>query len=272
MTGFIIILIIVLIALAFLLYPGKLTTKNQNADKFIGVSYAHRGLHNLDAGIPENSLKAFERACAFGYGIELDLQLSSDGEVMVFHDYTLDRMTGETGKLPERTAAELAGLHLLSRDGLRTEEHIPTLREVLALVDGKVPLLIELKGENFDTSLCPAADRILQSYHGAYCVESFNPLLIGWYKTNRPDVYRGLLYTDVFRVKSKSLLNLLLSGMMLNFLARPHFIAYDGRFDRKLPLLLATKLFRADRFIWTVRTEEERGKAGEPMIFENITP
>ena len=108
---------------------------------------------------------------------------------------------------------------------------------LFALADGKVPLLIELKGENFDTSLCPAADRILRSYRGAYCVESFNPLLIGWYKTNRPDILRGLLYTDVFRVKSKSLLNLLLSGMMLNFLARPHFIAYDGCFPKKLPLL-----------------------------------
>ena len=103
-------------------------------------------------------------------------------------------------------------------------------------------------------------------------MESFNPLLIGWYKTNRPDVYRGLLYTDVFREKSKSFLNLLLSCMMLNFLAHPHFIAYDVRYPNKLPVVLTTKLFGADHFIWTVRAEEERGKAGEHMIFENITP
>lgn len=253
--------------LFFFLRPAK---RPADTDPSLSAHYAHRGYHNAE--LPENSPAAFRNAVEHGYGIELDIQLSSDGEVMVFHDYTLDRMTGETGKLSDHTAAELSGLHLLTCDGVRTEEHIPTLREVLALVDGKVPLLIELKGETFDTALCPAADRILQSYHGAYCVESFNPLLIGWYKKNRPDVYRGLLYTDVFRVKSKSLLNLLLSGMMLNFLARPHFIAYDGRFDRKFPLLLATKLFRADRFLWTVRAEEERSKTGEFMIFETIAP
>lgn len=253
--------------LFFFLRPAK---RPADTDPSLSAHYAHRGYHN--AKLPENSPAAFRNAVGHGYGIELDLQLSADGEVMVFHDYTLDRMTGETGKLADRTAAELAALRLLTRDGVRTEEPIPTLEEVLAIVDGKVPLLIELKGENFDTSLCPAADRILQSYRGAYCVESFNPLLIGWYKTNRPDVYRGLLYTDVFREKSKSFLNLLLSCMMLNFLARPHFIAYDGRYPNKLPVVLTTKLFGADHFIWTVRAEEERGKAGEHMIFENITP
>jgi len=265
-----ILLFLLLCAAVYLFFLVRPAKRPADTDPSLLTHYAHRGLHTET--IPENSLAAFRNAVTHGYGIELDLQLSSDGEVMVFHDYTLERMTGEAGTLSERTAAELSGLHLLTRDGMRTEEKIPTLKEVLALADGKVPLLIELKGENFDTSLCPAADRILRSYRGAYCVESFNPLLIGWYKTNRPDVLRGLLYTDVFRVKSKSLLNLLLSGMMLNFLARPHFIAYDGCFPKKLPLLLTTKLFRADRFIWTVRAEEERSKAGEPMIFENITP
>jgi len=264
-----IVLIVVLgiFYLCILICPSE---RPKETDPSLFTHYAHRGRHSEE--IPENSLAAFRNAVDSGFGIELDLQLSSDGEVMVFHDYTLDRMTGETGTLSEQTAEQLSALRLLTSTGLPTEEKIPTLTEVLALVDGKVPLLIELKGENSDTALCEAADRILQSYHGAYCVESFNPLLIGWYKTNRPDVLRGLLYTDVFRVKSKSLLNLLLSGMMLNFLARPHFIAYDGCFPKKLPLLLTTKLFRADRFIWTVRAEEERSKAGEPMIFENITP
>jgi len=181
-------------------------------------------------------------------------------------------MTGETGTLSEQTAEQLSALRLLTSTGLPTEEKIPTLTEVLALVDGKVPLLIELKGENSDTALCEAADRILQSYHGAYCVESFNPMLLEWYKKNRKEVYRGLLYTDVFRVKEKNLLNLMLSGMMFNLFIRPHFIAYDFHFAKKFPVLVTTKLYGADHFIWTVRTEEERGDEKDLMIFENITP
>ena len=240
-----------------------------DTDPSLFTHYAHRGLHGED--IPENSLAAFRNAVSHGYGIELDLQLSADGEVMVFHDYTLDRMTGETGKLSDRTAEELRKLRLLRRDGTPSDETIPTLTEVLRTVDGRVPLLIELKGESTDFSLCPAANRILQTYSGAYCVESFNPLLLRWYKRNRPDVFRGLLYTDLFRGIKKSFLNLLLSGMLLNMFARPHFISYDIRFPKKLPVLLTTSLFKAPHFLWTIRSEEECVD-GSPMIFENILP
>ena len=229
--------------------------------------YAHRGLHK--EGVPENSLAAFEDACRAGFGIELDVQLSRDGEVMVFHDYTLVRMTGCDKKLCELDAKELMTLTLAG-----TDQTIPTLKQVLALVDGRVPLLVELKGENFDTSLCAKVADLLRDYKGAYCLESFNPLLIGNMKKEFPEAFCGLLYTNVCREKKKkSALNLALTAMALNVVARPDFIAFDKADRDTLPVKITTKLFGAPKFVWTVRTQEELDTAhknGELPIFENI--
>ena len=229
--------------------------------------YAHRGLHK--EGVPENSLAAFEDACRAGFGIELDVQLSRDGEVMVFHDYTLIRMTGCDKKLCELDAKELMTLTLAG-----TDQTIPTLKQVLALVDGRVPLLVELKGESFDTSLCAKVAELLRGYRGAYCLESFNPLLIGNMKKEMPEVFCGLLYTNVCREKKKkSALNIALTAMALNVVARPDFIAFDKADRDTLPVKITTKLFGAPKFVWTVRTREELDTAhknGECPIFENI--
>lgn len=271
MTVFLIIAgILLLLWLVYLLVLLRPARQPKKYPQTLLTDYAHRGLHGGD--IPENSLAAFRLAAECGYGIELDLQLSRDGEVMVFHDYTLDRMTGSDGILTALTAAELSGMQLLSADGAPTEQRIPTLRQVLETVGGRVPLLIELKGESTDTALCPAADAILRDYPGDYCVESFNPMLLYWYQKHRPDVMRGQLYTDVFREKGRTPLNFLLSCMALNVLSRPHFIAYDRKYGRKLPVRLTTGMMRAKRFIWTVRREEERPTDGTPMIFEGIRP
>lgn len=230
--------------------------------------YAHRGLHNgKDA--PENSLAAFEAACRAGYGIELDVQLSRDGKVMVFHDYTLVRMTGCDKKLCELAAEELKALTLGNSD-----QTIPTFQEVLSLVDGRVPLLVELKGENFDTSLCPEVAKLLQNYKGLYCIESFNPLLIGNMKKRFPKTFCGLLYTNVCRDKKKnSALNIALTAMALNVVARPDFIAFSKHDRDSLPVKITTKFFGAPKFVWTVNTQEELDTAhknGELPIFENI--
>ena len=234
-------------------------------DSRLLCDYAHRGLHGN--GVPENSLLAFGEAVKKGFGIELDVQLSSDGEVMVFHDYTLIRMTGKEEKLKNLTAAELQALSLAG-----TEQTIPTFREVLELVDGKVPLLVELKGEDLNSALCPKVAELLQNYQGPYCVESFNPLLVKNIKKHLPEAYCGQLYTNVCRDKKKySPLNLILSAMAFNFLARPDFIAYNIKDRKAFPVLVATKLYKAPRFVWTVRTEEELETAhrlGEHPIFE----
>ena len=230
--------------------------------------YAHRGLHNgKDA--PENSLAAFEAACQKGYGIELDVQLSRDGKVMVFHDYTLVRMTGCDKKLAELDAEELTALTLGESD-----QKIPTFAEVLSLVNGRVPLLVELKGENFDTSLCAKVAEMLRDYQGPYCVESFNPLLIGNMKKEMPEVFCGLLYTNVCREKKKnSLLNIALTAMALNVVARPDFIAFNKEDRDSFPVKVTTKFYQAPKFVWTVNKQEELDTAhknGEHPIFENI--
>ena len=227
--------------------------------------YAHRGLHGGE--IPENSMAAFAAACDAGYGIELDVQLSRDGEVMVFHDDTLTRMTGQDARLASMTAAELAALRLGG-----TDAGIPRFAEVLALVRGRVPILVELKGESLDTSLCEKTAALLRDYAGAYCFESFNPLLVGGMKKYLPEARRGILYTNVCKAKGKvSALNLLLTAMALNIAARPDFIAYDKAERRALPVRITTGLLCAEKFVWTMHGDAERADAaahGEHAIFE----
>ena len=260
--------ILALTLLAIYLFILVRPPKKTKPDPALLRDYAHRGLHNgKDA--PENSLAAFEAACQAGYGIELDVQLSRDGKVMVFHDYKLARMTGCDKKLCELTAEELTALTLGSSD-----QTIPTFEEVLSLVDGRVPLLVELKGENFDTSLCPEVAKLLQNYKGLYCIESFNPLLIGNMNKHFPKTFCGLLYTNVCRDKKKhSALNIALTAMALNVVARPDFIAFSKHDRNSLPVKITTKFFGAPKFVWTVNTREELDTAlknGELPIFENI--
>ena len=164
-------IIVLIIAVILFLYLLSIAPRKKKINKNLLTNYAHRGLWG--GTIPENSLSAFENAVKNGFGIELDVQLSKDDVVMVFHDYSLKRMTGTEGDLKDFTKDQLKELSLLS-----TNEKIPTFEEVLQVVDGKIPLLIELKGENLDNSLCPKVARILENYKGEYCVESFNPLLI----------------------------------------------------------------------------------------------
>lgn len=257
-----VVILLLLLYVLVLVRPGK----RRAPDSALLCDYAHRGLYN-GKDVPENSLAAFSRACDAGVGIELDVQLSADGIVMVFHDYTLERMTGSSGFVGQTDAATLQARCLGG-----TEERIPTLKEVLKLVDGRVPLLIEMKGESTDTSLCKKLAEALAGYRGKYCLESFNPMLIREIKRHLPNAFCGLLYTNVCRDKKKrSVLNMVLTCMALNFLARPHFIAYNQEDRGSLPVRITTGLYGAPRFVWTVRTSAERAEAdlrGECAIFE----
>ncbi len=218
---------------------------------FLHQVYAHRGEYDNDR-VPENSLAAFRRAVKRGVGIELDVHLTVDGEVVVFHDGTLARMCGDDRRVEDMRAAELCAMSLLG-----TKERIPTLREVLTLVGGRVPLIVELKGEGTDTSLADAAMPILENYGGAYCVESFNPLLVARYKKLAPHVMRGVLATK-FRKdgEKRGVLGFVLQGMLLNFLARPDFVAVRHVYGGSLPVRLCRALGAAT-FAWTVKTKEE---------------
>ncbi len=254
--------ILLLLYLLYFIRPAKLSLK----DSALLCSYAHRGLHN--SSYLENSLEAFQNACSVGCGIELDVQLSLDKEVMVFHDYSLTRMTGCEKKLCELTASELAQLRLGS-----TQQKIPTLKEVLEMVDGRVPILIELKGESFNTSLCAPLASILSGYSGSFCIQSFNPLLLKEMKVLMPEIPRGLLYTDVVKEKNeRSLINAAVTAMLTNFLCKPNFISYDIKYRNSFFVWLATRLYKSAKFVWVVNTPEEFTKAkalGECVIFEN---
>ncbi len=246
-------IIVVIILILVLLTAGYLFCVKPGARQLpeqLQTHYAHRGLHG--EGIPENSLEAFSQAVEAGYGIELDVQLSKDGEIMVFHDEALMRMTGARGRLWEKTSEQLRELRLGETDSV-----IPTFREVLALVDGKVPLLVELKGETGNTALCSALHELMKTYNGPYVVESFNPLLLAWYKKNAPEVYRGQLTTKITVEKERNARNMLLDTLALNVITRPDFLAYDLRYAGRLPVRLCTELFHAQKFTWTIRGEED---------------
>lgn len=148
---------------------------------------AHRGLWRPD-GAPENSLSAFQAACAAGYGIELDVQLSADGEAMVFHDDTLERMTGQPGRVRDRSAAELGALRLRASD-----EAIPTLLETLALVGHRAMVHVELKTPPGEVGpLERRVHEVIADHNGPLCLISFNPYSHAWFADHYPGVLRGL--------------------------------------------------------------------------------
>ncbi len=162
-------------------------------DGFLTRPIAHRALHGLQDQCPENSRAAIRAAMAAGYGIEIDLQLSKDGQAMVFHDDVLDRLTAETGPVRDRTAAELAAIHLRNS----AQEGIPTFVEVLDIVAGQVPLLVEIKDQ--DGAMGPdvgpleaAAVAALQGYQGPVALMSFNPHSMAEVARLAPDLPRGL--------------------------------------------------------------------------------
>jgi glycerophosphoryl diester phosphodiesterase len=161
--------------------------------EFLAAPIAHRALHDAASGIPENSRAAVQRAVRAGFGIEIDVQLSADGRAIVFHDETLDRLTHSTGEVRARTVRELSDLVLR-----RSEEHIPTLQDILALVAGQVPLLIEIKDQS--GGLCEADDALeravsadLSGYTGPVAVMSFNPHVVDAMRRIAPQVARGLV-------------------------------------------------------------------------------
>lgn len=266
MLIFCLIVLLVLLLCFLALMPGLGRRKEV---RILGGLYAHRGLH--DNSKPENSLSAFRAAVTAGYGIELDVRLSADGIPVVMHDSALSRICRCSGTVSGQTLAELRTHRLAD-----SEENIPTLSEVLTLVSGSVPLLIEIKGEDGNTAVCAETAELLDNYDGAFLLQSFNPLYLGWFRRNRPAYLRGLLYTNLFRdkVKLSFIHKLLLTGMLLNFIAQPDFISYHAGHPHEFPLLLCRSLFCTPAFVWTIRDEASRRRcpADTAVIFENFIP
>ena len=233
------------------------------------VFYAHRGLHDNEGDAPENTMPAFQNAIDHGYGIELDVQLTKDGQVVVCHDYDLHRICGIERNVDSLTYKELQQYPIL-----KSEERIPLFIDVLNLVDGQVPLIIELKVKDINSKIAEKADELLQSYAGVYCIESFHPMALSWYRRNHPDVCRGQLATRD-AVKNNEALNFVLRHLLLNFLTAPDFIAYDIKYKEAFVKNFCRKVFNCPSVAWTVRNETELAESEEYydyFIFEGFLP
>lgn len=254
-----------ILILLFLVMPGL--RRHPDRKLMDGKAVAHRGLHDVSQGVPENSLSAFKRAAEAGLMIENDVHLTKDGRVAVFHDDTLDRMCGVPGKPEEMTLEELKKLRLAG-----TDETIPTLEECLEAVGGRVPLLIEFKvsGKNAP-ELCEAAEKILGGYKGDYVIQSFYPGVLIWYRKNRPERMRGQLATVI---KGYGIPKRLLGTLVSNVATRPDFISYDHT-HAKYFFRRITALFGTHQAGWTFRSIgelREKGKYFRTFIFENMPP
>ena len=269
MIGLLIALLLIMLAViyVFLVMPRAV---DRPAMDLLMADYAHRGLWNEQ--YPENSLSAFAHAVQNGYGIELDVHLTKDKKVMVFHDDSLERMCGVRGWIEDHTLAELRTLRLGG-----TQEVIPLLTEVFSVVDGKVPILIEIKGTSRNAEICEYLAPVMDKYHGAVCIQSFNPLHLSYFRQYRPRFARGLLLTKVDKkqVGGSALLAFVLNRMFTNVVARPDFLSVDGKIRKKPSVLLCRFVFRTPLFVFTARSMKEYriGRSeGARVIFEKIKP
>ena len=249
-------------------------TKHPDAKKLLGWNYAHRGLHNKEQGIPENSLAAFRAAVEGGYGAELDIHLLKDGSLAVFHDSDLKRITGKEGRIEDLTAGDLPGYHLLE-----TEETIPLFSDVLEVFSGKTPLIIELKPvDGNHVQLCQAACDAMEGYEGLWCMESFDPRCVNWLRKHRPDIIRGQLSADFLKTGKNMPLwqRIVMTHNMSHCLTNPDFIAYQ--FEHRHHTLgnyFSRKVWGILGVSWTIRTKKDYDlavKEGWIPIFENFIP
>ena len=240
--------------------------------ELLGWSYAHRGLHG--AGVPENSLAAFQAALDGGYGVELDVHLMKDGNLAVIHDSLLNRTTGQPGRVEDLTTEELSQYHL---EG--TEQTIPEFMDVLTLFNGKAPMIVELKPvDGNHAALAEAVCKMLESYKGVFCLESFDPRCLAWLKKHRPDIIRGQLAEDFLKTRNDlpEHMRFALTHLMANFTGVPDFIAY--RFDHRkntISLELCRRFWKAKGVSWTLRSKEDYDTAvqeGWIPIFEGFRP
>lgn len=244
-------------------------------DKLDGVRFAHRGLHDLDRGIPENSMAAFRAAVDSGFGAELDVHLMADGNLAVVHDSNLSRVCGADICVEDLTLSELPGYPLMG-----TGETIPLLEDVLEVFEGRTPLIIELKVERGNyNDLTDRTMKALQGWRGAFCIESFHPAVLLRLREKYPWVLRGQLSEDFLRSGDGVNLSLpgrfVLTNLLTTGVTKPDFIAYKLQDRHNLSLRLMRKLYGVHEAGWTVRDEEtlhELEQEGVAPIFEQFVP
>jgi|LGVF01.2.fsa_nt_gb glycerophosphoryl diester phosphodiesterase len=226
---------------------------------------AHRGLHSEDA--PENSLLAFERAIKNDYAIELDIREIEDSTPVVFHDTKISRMTGKDGYTNNLKLEDLKNLKLMG-----TKENIPTLEEALKFINGRTPILIEIKNNFKAGTMEKQILDLLNNYKGEFAITSFNPYVMNWFKHKAPNFVRGQNSSYFKGYSISPMKKLLLKRLRLNNLSEPHFISYDAR---NLPNRFVKKYRHLPLLTWTVRSHEEHLrliKHADNIIFEDFKP
>ncbi len=283
----ILIIAIIFLALMIVVLVGaiKPETGRQKQLKQLGYKYvAHRGLHKkvlpdqfgnyvyARDSIVENTMPAFEAAIKEGFGIELDVHMTTDGRLVVFHDETLERLCNDPRSINKMSYEEVNKVQLPGID-----PHIPLLENVLELIGGRVPLLVEIKPEGNYKETVRLTCEMLDNYDGSYMIQSFHPLVLRWLKKNRKKVLRGQLATNYKRNKMKTPpgCRWILSNMFLNFWARPDFISYNYHYVNHWGYWLIRKLFKPVNAAWTVRSKAGLKKAKEVfdiIIFDSFNP
>jgi len=259
------VVLLIILALAFAQAVGFARRAEKVDDERIawltGNLIAHRGMFSEEENIPENTIPAFARAIEHGHIIELDVAMTKDKEIVVFHDKKLKRLFGIDSYLADMNYEELQELKFAS-----SEEKIPLFSEVLAFVNGQVPLLIEIKNEGEVGEMESLVYDQLREYKGEYAVQSFNPFTLAWFRKNAPEVLRGQLsgsfIVSDYEVEYAGTTRLpwhkrfLLSNLLLNFASRPNFIAYEIN-NTDIKALKNVKKLGVPLLGWTVRDRAE---------------
>jgi Glycerophosphoryl diester phosphodiesterase len=248
----------------YLVAPGRVD--NTRKRELEGRNIAHRGLHRADTGIPENSLAAFDAAAENGYGIELDVRLTADDRVVVFHDDDVSRLCGVSGNISEMTWNEIKKLRLLD-----TNHGIPLLSESLVTVAGRGPVIVELKQGTRNRELCERTLELISCYSGPILIESFDPRIVAWFRKFAPEITRGQLVCPKEKLSGETPLfaAFALANGLTNFLSRPHFIAHS--IDKKSPLIRLAEKLGAMRVAWTA-TDGSHEDENDAVIFEGYRP
>ena len=239
----------------------------KDLDFLKGIYIAHRGIHNNDGGIVENSVAAFKKAIDSGLAIELDLCMLKDGKIIVHHDDDFGRLLGLDKNVVDCTYDEIKDLKLLD-----SNECVPLFEDVLKFVDGKVLLDIEIKTGTPPEDICPKICELLDNYKGPFIVKSFSPLIVLWFKKNRPGYIRGqLAYNFKDNKTLKPMVKFALKNMLFNILTKPDFIAYDLQ---SLPNKKVARLGKNHPvLVWTITSDDELSDAkkyGDSFIFEGF--
>ena len=262
------VLVVLFILWMVLICPAR-STQKQRAP-FQNRTFAHRGLYEKDQSVPENSLAAFQRAVDAGYGVELDVQLTRDKVVVVFHDDDLKRVCGIDGRVDAYTFEELQAFPLLG-----TAHRIPTFADVLAVLDGKIPVIVELKSAGDWKGLCERTLPMLRAYKGDCCVESFHPLLVRWFYLHAPEILRGQL-SEASRYSRRYVplyQSVMMSRLFTNVLTHPQFVAY--RIGPKCLSVRICEALGAMKVAWTARPADDHAKLArrnDAIIFEHYRP